>query len=63
MRVNKLLTLTWLVLLICAGKAYSQFDTASLLGRVTDSSGAVVAGANGGGDQRGYERFHHSRVE
>lgn len=44
MRVQHLLRLTCLLLLLVAAKVYGQ-DTASLLGRVTDASGAVVPGA------------------
>jgi hypothetical protein len=45
MRVHKLLRLTLMLLVIFAGRAHGQ-DTASLLGRVTDASGAVVPGAD-----------------
>lgn len=44
MRVHQLLRLTCLLVLLMAARAYGQ-DTASLLGRVTDASGAVVPGA------------------
>lgn len=45
MQVKKLLYLTIILLTLCAGTAYAQVDTASLVGRVTDSSGAIVVGA------------------
>jgi hypothetical protein len=45
MRLKKLLSLTLMMLAVCAGRAYAQFETASLVGRVTDASGAVVPGA------------------
>jgi Carboxypeptidase regulatory-like domain/TonB-dependent Receptor Plug Domain/TonB dependent receptor len=45
MRFKKLLSLTLMMLSLCAGRVYAQFDTASLVGRVLDASGAVVPGA------------------
>ena len=45
MRLQKLLSLTLMLLTLCAGTVYAQFETASLVGRVTDSTGAVLAGA------------------
>lgn len=45
MRLKKLLSLTMMLFVLCVGRAYSQFDTASLVGRVTDATGAVVSGA------------------
>ena len=45
MRFKKLLSLTLMMLALCVGRAYAQFETASLVGRVTDASGAVVPGA------------------
>jgi hypothetical protein len=45
MRLKKLISLTLVMLALCVGRAYSQFDTSSLLGRVTDSTGAVMPGA------------------
>ena len=45
MRLKKILSLTLMLLLLCIGRAYAQFDTASLVGRVTDATGAVVPGA------------------
>jgi hypothetical protein len=41
----KLLSLTLMLLTLCTGRAYSQFETASLVGRVTDSTGALLASA------------------
>lgn len=34
-----------LLMLLGAGRAFAQFETASIVGRVTDSSGAVIVGA------------------
>jgi hypothetical protein len=45
MRLKKILTLTLMVLTLCVGRAFAQFDTSSLVGRVTDASGAVIPGA------------------
>jgi hypothetical protein len=45
MRLKKLLSLAIVMLVLCVGRAYSQFDTASLVGRVTDATGAVIPGA------------------
>lgn len=45
MRFKKLLTLTLMLFVLCAGKIYAQFETASIVGRVTDSTGAVLVGA------------------
>jgi hypothetical protein len=45
MRFKKLLTLTLMLLTLCVGRSYGQFDTASLVGRVTDSTDAVIPGA------------------
>src|SRR6202012_52790 len=45
MRLIKILSSTLLLFVLFVGRAYSQFDTASLVGRVTDATGAVVPGA------------------
>ena len=45
MRLKNSFTLALVLLLLCVGRAYSQFDTSSIVGRVTDKSGAVVRGA------------------
>jgi hypothetical protein len=45
MRFKKLISLTLMLFALCVGRVYAQFETASLVGRVTDSSGAVLAGA------------------
>jgi len=45
MRSKKLLSLTLMLFALCAGRAWAQFDTASLVGKVSDPSGAVMPGA------------------
>ena len=45
MRFKKLLSLTLMLFLFCVGRAFAQFDTASVVGRITDTTGAVIAGA------------------
>jgi len=45
MRFMKLLSLTLMLLTLFVGKSYGQFETASLVGTVTDSTGAVLPGA------------------
>ncbi|MBS1801124.1 MAG: TonB-dependent receptor [Acidobacteria bacterium] len=47
MQLKKLLSLALMltVMLLCAGRSYAQFETSSILGRVTDSTGAVLVGA------------------
>lgn len=45
MRFKKLLSLALILFPLCAGKAHAQFETASIGGRVTDSTGAVLVGA------------------
>ncbi len=50
-------------LLLAASSASAQFETASLVGRVSDTSGAVVVGAPGDGNQSGHERCHYPHHE
>jgi len=45
MRFKKLFSLAMILLCLCAGEAYAQFETASIGGRVMDSTGAVLVGA------------------
>ncbi len=45
MRFMKLLSLALVLLALCGSNAYAQFETASIVGRVTDASGAVLVGA------------------
>jgi hypothetical protein len=45
MRFMKLLSLALMMLVLCAGSAYAQFETASIVGRVSDSTGALLVGA------------------
>ena len=45
MRLKKLLFLALMLLALCTAKIYAQFETSSLVGRVTDPTGAVVPGA------------------
>ncbi|HKX26590.1 MAG TPA: carboxypeptidase regulatory-like domain-containing protein, partial [Blastocatellia bacterium] len=40
-----LLCLSWVLLALCCANGYAQFDTATVLGTVHDSNGAVIAGA------------------
>jgi hypothetical protein len=45
MRGSTIATLTFVLVLLAAPEAYAQFDTASVVGTVKDSGGAVVPGA------------------
>ena len=47
MQLKKLLSLALMLIVfaLCAGRSYAQFETSSIVGRVTDSTGAVLVGA------------------
>ncbi|WP_213806296.1 carboxypeptidase regulatory-like domain-containing protein [Granulicella sp. dw_53] len=45
MRFKKLIPLALMLFALCVGRMYGQFETASLVGRITDSTGALVVGA------------------
>jgi hypothetical protein len=45
MRFKRLFSLALTLLVFCVGRAYGQFETASIVGRVMDSSGALLVGA------------------
>ncbi len=45
MRFTKLFFLAMVLFVLSSGSAYAQFETASVVGRVTDSTGAVIVGA------------------
>lgn len=42
---KRLLSLALILLVMCVGKSYAQFETASIVGRVMDSTGALLVGA------------------